>query len=95
MLTTSHQREHRSQFRRSMFEFQTTRKQPSRARIAGMFAPLVPKAARQRTGKDTPYFVPACALRTIGMSTIVLPRSIVIIACHQFIPASMKPPARV
>ncbi len=32
-----------------------------------MFAPLVPNAARQRTGKDTPYFVPACALRIIGI----------------------------
>ena len=63
--------------------------------IAGMFAPLVPNAARLKTGNDTPYFVPACALRIIGMSTIVLPRRIVIIACHQFMPASMKPPASV
>src|SRR4051794_12662894 len=33
-----------------------------------------------------PYFVPACALSTIGMSTITLPRKIVTTACHQFIP---------
>src|SRR5205085_10341307 len=44
---------------------------------------------------DTPYLVPACAFNIMGSSTMVLPSSIVIIACHQFIPASMKPPARV
>src|SRR5678815_1592688 len=64
-------------------------------KMAGTFAPFVPKAARQRTGNETPYFVPAWALRIMGMSTIVFPSRIVIIACHQFIPASMKPPASV
>src|SRR5262245_49019760 len=60
-----------------------------------MFAPFVPNDARHNTGKEIPYLVPACALRTIGTRTIVLPRRIVIIACHQFMPASMKPPASV
>src|SRR5215213_2290802 len=60
-----------------------------------MLAPFVPNAARLSTGNDTPYFVPACALRIIGMSTIVLPSRMVIIACHQFMPASIKPPASV
>src|SRR5262249_47194289 len=62
---------------------------------AGMLAPLVPKPDGQRTGNETPYFVPACALRIIGPRTMVFPSRIVIIACHQFIPASMKPPASV
>ena len=42
-----------------------------------------------------PYFVPACALSTIGMSTIVLPSRIVTIACHQSCPASISPDASV
>jgi hypothetical protein len=37
-----------------------------------------------------PYLVPACALRTIGISTITLPRKIVSTACHQFIPPSIS-----
>ena len=53
---------------------------------AGMLAPRVPKAARQYTGNGMPYFVPACALRIIGTSTITLPRKMVSTACHQFIP---------
>src|ERR1041385_1588906 len=53
---------------------------------AGMFAPHVPKLARQYTGNGIPYFVPACAFSTIGISTIRLPRKIVTTACHQFIP---------
>ena len=40
-----------------------------------------------------PYFVPACALSTIGTSTIRLPRKIVRIACHQFMPWSIMPEA--
>src|SRR5437868_14967335 len=64
-------------------------------RTAGMLAPLVPKEDRQRTGKDTPYFVPAWALSIMGMRTTVLPSRIVSMACHQFIPASIKPPASV
>ena len=63
--------------------------------MAGMFAPLTPKLARHRTGNDTPYFVPACAFRIIGTSTIELPRRIVIIACHQLMPCWIRPEARV
>ena len=62
-------------------------------RIAGMFAPRTPKLARQRTGKEIPYFVPACALRTIGTSTMTFPRKIVNTACHQFMPPSTSPAA--
>ena len=65
------------------------------AQDAGMFAPSVPNEARHRTGNETPYLVPACALSIIGMRTMVLPSRIVSIACHQFIPDSMKPPASV
>ncbi len=63
--------------------------------IAGTFAPFVPKLARHSTGKETPYLVPACAFRIIGMRTTVLPSRMVSIACHQFIPRSTKPPASV
>src|SRR5262249_4621099 len=62
---------------------------------AGTFAPRTPKLARHRTGNDTPYFVPACAFRIIGMSTIVLPNKIVSMACHQFMPDDMRPDASV
>src|SRR3954447_20794142 len=37
-----------------------------------------------------PYFVPACALRIIGTSTIRLPRKTVTTACHQFIPSAIN-----
>src|SRR5258706_733880 len=37
-----------------------------------------------------PYFVPACALRTIGTSTIALPRKTVSTACPQFMPPSIR-----
>src|SRR5436190_20093594 len=60
-----------------------------------MFTPRVPKEARHKTGNETPYFVPACALSIIGINTMVLPRRIVIMACHHIMPASMKPPASV
>src|SRR6185295_14593360 len=63
--------------------------------MAGTFAPFVPNDARHNTGNDTPYFVPAWALSIMGISTMVLPRRIVIIACHQFMPASTNPPASV
>src|SRR6266705_5631732 len=64
-------------------------------RMAWTLAPFVPNDARHNTGNETPYFVPACALSVIGIRTMVLPRRIVIIASHQFIPASTKPPASV
>ena len=64
-------------------------------RIAGTLAPLTPNAARHSTGNDTPYFVPACALSTIGTSTMVLPSRMVIIACHHVMPCCMMPEASV
>src|SRR5512132_4202447 len=63
--------------------------------MAATFAPRTPKLARQRTGNEMPYFVPACALSTIGTSTIQLPSRIVAIACHQFIPCEIRPLASV
>jgi hypothetical protein len=63
--------------------------------IAAMLAPRTPKLARHSTGNDTPYFVPACALRIIGTSTITLPSRMTIIACHQVIPCCIKPDASV
>ena len=63
--------------------------------IAGTFAPRTPNAARHSTGNEMPYFVPACALRIIGMSTITLPRRIVTIACHHVIPCVISPDASV
>ncbi len=62
--------------------------------IAAKFAPLTPNEALTKTGNGTPYFVPAWALRSIGMSTMMLPREIVSSACHQFIPAAISPEAR-
>src|SRR5687768_9643606 len=62
----------------------------SARRIAGTFAPSMPNAGRQYTGKGMPYFVPACALSTMGTSTIVLPRKMVTTACHQLIPSAMS-----
>src|SRR2546426_3097278 len=58
--------------------------------IAGKFAPSVPNDARANTGNGMPYFVPACALRIIGMSTMLLPSAIVPIACHTLMPCEIK-----
>src|SRR5215207_2336143 len=63
--------------------------------MAGTFAPRTPKLARHSTGNDNPYFVPACALRIIGTSTMTLPSRIVIIACHHVMPCAMSPDASV
>src|SRR5690349_25167649 len=64
------------------------------ARInAGTFDPVVPYAARAKTGQGIPHLVPGCELRRIGMSTITFPIRIVMSACHQFIPAEIKPDA--
>ena len=60
---------------------------------AGRFEPAVPYAARAKTGKGMPYFVPGCELSRIGTSTIVLPRRIVNSACLQFMPCAMSPEA--
>ena len=67
----------------------------SARRMAGMFAPRTPKLARHSTGNETPYFVPACALRIIGSRTITLPSRIVIMACHQVMPCCINPEASV
>ena len=40
-----------------------------------------------------PYFVPGCELARIGTRTIVLPTRIVTSACHQFMPALIRPDA--
>src|ERR1700693_2159035 len=55
-----------------------------------MFAPRTPNADRQYTGNGMPYFVPACALRIIGMSTMALPKKIVSTASYQFIPSEIS-----
>src|ERR1043166_4713074 len=54
--------------------------------IAGRFEPYVPYAARAKTGKGMPYFVPGWELRRMGARTMVLPRRMVRSACHQFMP---------
>jgi len=64
------------------------------ARIsAGRFDPSVPYAARAKTGKGMPYFVPGCEFSRIGTRTMVLPRPTVSSACHQFIPDAINPDA--
>ena len=63
--------------------------------VAGTLAPLTPKLARHSTGNDTPYFVPACALRIMGTSTTVLPSRIVVSACHHVMPCCIRPEASV
>ena len=60
---------------------------------AGRFEPMVPYAARAKTGNGMPYFVPGCELSRIGTSTMVLPSRIVTSACRQFMPAAMRPDA--
>ena len=50
----------------------------------------MPNEARQNTGNGMPYFVPASALRIIGITTTRLPRKIVTMACDQFIPPPMS-----
>src|SRR6266567_3222466 len=52
--------------------------QATSARInAGRFDPSVPYAARAKTGKGMPYFVPGGEFRRIGIRTIVLPSRMV------------------
>src|ERR1700730_16526778 len=58
---------------------------------AGRFDPIVPYAARAKTVNGMPYFVPGCELRRMGTRTMVLPRRMVISACHQFMPAPISP----
>jgi hypothetical protein len=68
--------------------------QATSARIsAGRFDPIVPYAARAKTGNGIPYFVPGCELRRMGARTMVLPSSTVRSACHQLMPSAMRPEA--
>ena len=65
------------------------------ARIsAGRLEPIVPYAARAKTGNGMPYFVPGCEFSRIGINTMVLPRPTVRSACHQFMPDAISPEAR-
>src|SRR5829696_8442409 len=61
--------------------------------IAAKLAPLTPKEALTKTGNGTPYLVPAWAFRSMGIRTRTLPSEMVSSACHQFIPAAMRPAA--
>ena len=66
--------------------------QATSARIsAGRFDPIVPYAARAKTGNGMPYFVPGCELSRIGMRTMVLPSATVKSACAQLMPAAISP----
>ena len=64
-------------------------------RMAGTFAPTVPKLLRASTGNGMPYLVPGCEFSRMGASTIVLPRKIVKRACAHDMPAPMSPEASV
>src|SRR5262249_50269735 len=57
---------------------------------AGTLAPRMPKAGRQYTGKGMPYLVPAWPFRIIGTKTMMLARTMVSTACHQFMPSSIS-----
>ena len=63
--------------------------------IAATFAPRMPKLERTSTGNGMPYFVPGCALSSIGISTIKLPSETVSRPCHHVIPAAIRPEASV
>ena len=68
--------------------------QATRARsTAGTFAPRTPNDARTNTGNGMPYLAPACALSSMGISTIRLPSKMVPTACHQLIPPAINPDA--
>src|SRR5215218_705665 len=70
--------------------------QATRARaIAAKLAPRTPNEARTKTGNGTPYLVPAWAFGSIGIRTRRLPKEMVNSACHQFIPAAIRPEASV
>src|SRR5262249_15015163 len=65
--------------------------QATRARSnAGTLAPRMPKAGRQYTGNGMPYLVPAWPFRIIGTRTMMLARTMVSTACHQFMPSSIS-----
>eukprot|EP00955_Chlamydomonas_euryale_P050670 354624-Chlamydomonas_euryale.AAC.1 len=50
----------------------------------------IPKDARASTGKGTPYFVPGCALSSIGSSVITLPINTVAMPCCHDMPRSTR-----
>lgn len=60
---------------------------------AGSFAPCVPNDARTSTAYGMPCFAPAWPISSIGASTIRLPSSTVITACHGDIPSWISPAA--
>src|SRR5688572_9676399 len=57
---------------------------------AGMLAPVVPKLDLARTGNGIPYFAPGRPFSIMGINTMVLPRNMVSIDCHQFMPPSIN-----
>ena len=63
--------------------------------IAATLAPRIPKLERTSTGNGMPYFVPGCALSSIGISTITLPSETVSRPCHHVMPAAIRPDASV
>jgi hypothetical protein len=67
----------------------------SARKIAGTFEPFTPNEARANTGNGMPYFVPAWALRIIGIRTMEFPSMIVSTACHQLMPCLIKLDANV
>ncbi|KAG2334623.1 hypothetical protein Bca4012_000149 [Brassica carinata] len=54
----------------------------------------MPKDDLARTGKEIPYMVPGCAVRTSGTRRIRLAATTVAIPCHHAMPRSTKLPAR-
>ena len=69
--------------------------QPTRARRrAGTCAPRIPKEDRAKTGKEIPYLVPRCPVRTKGKRRMTLAATTVAIPCHHAIPRSTRLPAR-
>src|SRR5262249_9831642 len=57
---------------------------------AGTLAPRMPNAARQYTGNGMPYLVPTWPFRIIGTRAMMLARTMVSTACHQFMPSSIS-----
>ncbi len=62
---------------------------------AGTFAPRTPNEARTKTGNGMPYFAPAWAFSSIGISTITFPSRMVPIACFQLMPPAINPEASI
>ena len=60
---------------------------------AARLAPRSPNGARANTGNGMPYFVPAWLLSSIGMSTMMFPSAMRMMACTQLNPTAMRPEA--